>query len=209
MRKIFVLIAALMFTGAVRADGEGDDEPGQFDYWVLALAWSPQYCYDHRQEPQCTHVYNFVVHGLWPQHETGGAPKNCTDVERVQMPLLSRMKPVMPSHTLIQQQWQKHGSCSGLDAENYFLTIERVHRSLTIPAEYHDLKKDFPTTVEEIESVFAKSNPGLSPEKMALQCTGRFLKEIRVCYDKAFQPRECGEEVRDHCGERVVLRPTR
>ena len=50
-------------------------EPGKFDFYVLALSWSPSFCEaakerapDRTPQAQCSsRPYHFVVHGLWPQ----------------------------------------------------------------------------------------------------------------------------------------------
>src|SRR5262245_40576168 len=51
-------------------------QAGVFDYYLLALSWSPTYCAgldDGRYDPQChgreRRPYAFVLHGLWPQFE--------------------------------------------------------------------------------------------------------------------------------------------
>src|SRR5262245_33662096 len=70
-----LLAAAVMGSAALAQRGE----PGAFDYYVLALSWSPTYCADggeERNDPQCTlgqkgRPYAFVLHGLWPQYERG------------------------------------------------------------------------------------------------------------------------------------------
>ncbi|CAB3778800.1 Ribonuclease [Paraburkholderia ultramafica] len=44
--------------------------PGKFDYYVLSLSWSPDYCSGNAQDTQqCgpTKRFGFVPHGLWPQ----------------------------------------------------------------------------------------------------------------------------------------------
>ena len=59
-------------------------EPGHFDFYVLALSWSPSFCEAaHERNPdrvpqqQCgARPYHFVVHGLWPQYERG-FPRDC------------------------------------------------------------------------------------------------------------------------------------
>ena len=201
----YLLIPLLALTCAAQAK----DEPGVFDYWILALSWSPQYCQDRPRDLQCVNSYNFVVHGLWPQYEAKGWPEDCADVERVDKKLVSRMMAIMPSPPLIQRQWQEHGSCSGMAAEDYFLTVERAHRSLLMPAIYQDVAEDLRTTYQEIEQTLIRSNESLTPESIAVMCSGRYLREVRICYDKEFNPRACGEGVRDRCGKKVTVRPTR
>ena len=207
MQKLIpaVLAAILAFAPAAQAK----DEPGVFDYWVLALTWSPQYCYNHERDQQCQRSYSFVVHGLWPQFEKGGGPEDCMDVERVERPLVLRMANIMPSSTLVQHELQEHGSCSGMNAEDYLLPTERAHRSLTMPAAYYDVPEELKTTVEEIENNFIQYNSDLNPKQIALKCSGRYLSEIRFCFDKDFNTRDCAEDVQDKCGKKVILRPTR
>ena len=52
-------------------------DKGNFDYYVMALSWSPSYCESHPDEDeQCAHKgYGFVLHGLWPQYDGGGGPE--------------------------------------------------------------------------------------------------------------------------------------
>ena len=62
-----------------QAPDRRQNEPGKFDYYVLALSWSPSYCEaarerapDRAPDRQCGgRPYSFVVHGLWPQYEQG------------------------------------------------------------------------------------------------------------------------------------------
>ena len=60
-----------------------DNRPGNFDYFVLSLSWSPTYCDgpDGRGDTQqCSpgKRFAFVVHGLWPQYREGW-PESCFD----------------------------------------------------------------------------------------------------------------------------------
>ena len=52
-------------------------EPGKFDYYVLALSWSPEFCHSHPANAQCSGHFGFVVHGLWPQF-VDGYPEHCS-----------------------------------------------------------------------------------------------------------------------------------
>ena len=90
------------------------NQPGKFDYYALALSWSPTYCDGatrNQNDPQCNRAggrpYAFVLHGLWPQHQKGW-PENCatggsayvprplTAVERKHCPRW-RNSPAIPS----------------------------------------------------------------------------------------------------------------
>lgn len=179
-----------------------------FDYWLLSLSWSPQFCRDHVGDSQCRLPYAFVVHGLWPQNEVG-YPRDCGRSEPVSKDWMERMLPLMPSRNLIQHEWRTHGVCSGLSMDEYFMTVERADRRIVIPQAYREPKDYINTTPDEIQRNFLAENPGLTADKIALQCQGRFLKEVRICYDKNFQFRSCGSDVEDRCRDQIVLRPTR
>ncbi len=60
------------------AAAQADSTPGRFDYYLLSLSWSPEYCAKSRRddELQCARPYAFVAHGLWPQNEQGW-PSDC------------------------------------------------------------------------------------------------------------------------------------
>src|SRR5690349_17960156 len=67
---------SLMFAAASAQDRR-QNQPGQFDFYVLALSWSPSFCEASGErgtppQQQCgARPFSFVVHGLWPQYEKG------------------------------------------------------------------------------------------------------------------------------------------
>ena len=65
--------------------GEGE-KAGEFDYYVLSLSWSPNWCAyegDARDSDQCDarHNHGWILHGLWPQYERG-FPDYCQTATR-------------------------------------------------------------------------------------------------------------------------------
>lgn len=198
-------IWALLAATAARAD-----EPGRFDYYVLALTWSPQYCASEARphDPQCLRPYAFVVHGLWPQNERGW-PRDCGRGEYLSEALIANALRFMPSKALIIHEWRQHGVCSGLKASEYFATAERAYRSIRIPARYQQISRVMSSSVAKIENDFLAENPQFSPEMLSSQCSGRYFRELRICLSRSLQPRRCGQDLRDRCGETVLLRPSR
>lgn len=185
------------------------DTPGQFDYWVLSLSWSPQFCKTEPGNAQCTLPRGFVVHGLWPQYEDG-YPDYCGERKRVPDELVDRMLPLMPDEKLVQQQWRKHGSCSGMDMGEYFLNVERAWRRIVIPPQFTPDRDAYESGLQAIEQAFIGANPGFDRDSIALQCGGgRWLREVRMCFDREFQPRACGEDVTDQCRNKISVRPIR
>lgn len=196
---------ALLAMLAARAD-----EPGRFDYYVLALSWSPQYCASEARpgDPQCARPYAFVVHGLWPQHERGW-PENCGRGEYLADSLIERALTFMPSKSLVIHEWRKHGVCAGLSARDYFATTERAYRSIQIPSAYVQPVTALTRSTAALERDFLLANPALRSSGIAVQCSSRYLREIQICLDKSLKPRTCGSDVRDRCKGDFVLRPTR
>jgi ribonuclease T2 len=204
-RGLAAVLAALLSLSACAAEA-----PPPFDYYVLSLSWSPEYCASEARpkDPQCVRPYAFVVHGLWPQYERGW-PKDCGRGEYLSNELIANAMQFMPSKPLVIHEWRKHGVCSGLSAARYFDTAERAYRSITIPARFTALEQPLSTTVQQIEAAFLAANPKLSPDMIATQCRGRHLQELRLCMTPDLQPRRCGVDLKDRCGREVVLRPSR
>lgn len=186
------------------------DEAGQFDYYVLALSWSPQYCASEARpgDPQCARPYAFVVHGLWPQHERGW-PENCGRGEYLADSLIDKALAFMPSKSLVIHEWRKHGVCTGLSARDYFATTERAYRGINIPLVYVQPATALTRSTAALERDFLLANPALRGNGIAVQCSSRYLREVQICLDKSLKPRACGSDVRDRCKGDFVLRPTR
>lgn len=199
---------AWMGTGPVRAD-----TPGDFDFYVLSLSWSPTYCEDRGRSDhiQCGgRPFAFVVHGLWPQYERG-FPSDCSpgggDLSRR---TVDGMLDVMPSPGLIRHEWQTHGTCSGLDSSAYFDLIRKARAAVTIPPAYVDVTDYTMVSPRDVEAAFSAANPGLKASGMAVTCDSRRLKEVRICVTKDLRFRACPDVERGACRrDRVVMPPMR
>ena len=119
---VLVLLAApiALSPGAASAQDRRQNAPGEFDFYVLALSWSPSFCEaaaergnSGRSQAQCDgRPYAFVVHGLWPQYERG-FPEYCQrPAPRLARNVMTSMLDLMPAPGLIFNEWDKHGTCS-------------------------------------------------------------------------------------------------
>lgn len=179
-----------------------DAAPGAFDYYTLALSWSPTHCESadgERDAQQCAprhgRPYGFILHGLWPQHEDG-FPESCPTRERPFVPerVISDMTDIMPGRGLVIHQYRKHGTCSGLEPEVYFDTSRRLFRSITVPERFRNPADVQFLSPQDVIAAFAAANPDLESDMMAVVCAGpgnRF-RELRVCFSKAGEPTRCG-----------------
>ena len=184
---------------------------GAFDYYVLSLSWSPEHCAAgarHADDPQCAtpRRYGFVLHGLWPQYESG-YPQSCATGVSLSSTTVDSMLDVMPNPQLVRHEWSKHGTCSGLTPEAYFATARTAYTAVKIPAPYNAPPTAFQTSASDIEQAFRGANAGLEPSETAVLCAGKFLQEVRVCLDKNLHPRPCGRDVRDACKGSIIVRP--
>ncbi len=201
-RYAIVLCFALLcsFVPANAQDAR-QNAPGEFDFYVLSLSWSPSFCEagaerGSRREPdqQCgERPYAFVVHGLWPQYERG-FPEFCqVPAPRLDRTIVGTMLDVMPAPRLVYHEWDRHGTCSGLSARAYFDTVRKARAVVKIPTEYMEVKAPLTVTPDEVEEAFVKVNPGMTRAAIAVGCDNRRLREVRICLSKELRFRDCTE----------------
>lgn len=189
--------------------------PKKFDFYVLSLSWSPSYCEAEgsgANQQQCSsqRPYAFVVHGLWPQFERG-FPSDCpTKSPRVDDETVRSLYDIMPSAGLIGHQWRRHGSCTGLAAEDFFATLRVAREKVTIPAAYRQLNTYETIAARTVETAFLEANQSLPPDGISTSCDGRFFREIRICLTKSLEFRACPELERRGCrAEKLIMPPVR
>lgn len=213
MKYSFIGISALAITvlasSGAMADqcGPAKGTPGQFDYYLLSLSWAPTYCAtpSGRQNSQeCgagTH-YGMVVHGLWPQFSSGQWPQCCQAVSPVTpSPTIDKVSQVMIGSSLMEHEWEKHGSCVTNQQDQYFGTIEQAIQNV-------GLAPNLPSTgVRTIKVSRLKENWAVPAQSITTQCKGGMLSEVHICLDKGLNPIACPEsEVKaDNCPGTVAL----
>jgi ribonuclease T2 len=207
----FTFIFAIVALAQDRRQGQ----PGQFDFYVLALSWSPSYCEaaqakapDRAPDQQCGgRPFAFVVHGLWPQYERG-FPSYCqVPPPRVDHAVVGGMLDLMPSPRLIFHEWDQHGTCSGLSAHGYFDTVRKARAVVKIPPDYLELDRPITVSPGEVAEAFVKANPGLSRAAMAISCDGKRLTEVRVCLGRDLSFHDCAEIARRTCRVGKIAMP--
>ncbi len=208
MRFAFFVAAFVGLCGGACAQ----NRPGDFDFYVLTLSWSPSYCAaqgSRADKAQCSgeRPYAFVVHGLWPQFERG-YPEYCDpSAPRIPQRLIDGMLDLMPSPRLVINEWRKHGTCSGLGSTGYFAALRDARGRVTIPTEFVDPKSWRTVSPGDVEAAFLAANPGLPADGVAVTCDGRHLREVRVCVTRDLGFRPCPEIDRGSCRARKVVMP--
>lgn len=213
--RVIIAVVVQLAVLAPRLNAAGESA-GNFDYYALALSWSPTYCAskagnDDRQQCSPGRRFAFVAHGLWPQYAKGW-PENCgADETWVPEETITSMLGIMPSRKLVIQEWKKHGTCSGLGIERYFSKTREFFAKIRIPARYAAPTSDIAVTPKQLVADLVKTNAGLDPSMISVVCGNRTdtvrLSELRICFDRdgAFTP--CGENERRQCRADTLLLP--
>lgn len=197
-------VLSLFTFGHLAATGAGAQEvhsaPGQFDYYVLNLSWSPAFCdtmktlsprerYDAGKGMECAAPHAFVLHGLWPQNTDGTYPSSCADRPGPRNP--QRNLDMTPNLSLLKHEWNKHGTCTTLSPEAFFATARQAYRSVTIPEFFTSLDHEARMTPEQILTLFYRANATFPQGSFALSCGNNQLTAIEACFDKDVHPIAC------------------
>src|SRR3984957_11456893 len=142
--------------------------PGQFDFYLLNLSWSPEFCATHSDSPECGRHLGFVVHGLWPQDTNGDFPEHCSDAPGPANPQADT--DIIPTVSLVEHEWQTHGTCSGLAADDYFAEIHKAFAEVKVPANIGTGSDTDGVTPDALLARFAAANPSFPPGSLALSC---------------------------------------
>src|SRR5438270_10330099 len=216
-RLLFSLALVVVSAGMASAQDRRQNAAGEFDFYVLALSWSPSFCEaaaergnSGRSQAQCERPFSFVVHGLWPQYERG-FPEYCQrPAPRLARNIMTSMLDLMPAPGLIFNEWDKHGTCSGLSERAYFETIRKARAAVKIPEDFLQLSDEKTVAPSDVEDAFVKANPGLSNAAVSVTCNRTRLSEVRICMSKDLQFRACEElDARACRREQVTMPPIR
>ncbi len=189
------------------------DKAGDFDFFVLALSWSPTYCESQgalANRLQCSADVDraFVVHGLWPQFERG-YPESCATDEPLRVPrsLIDTVLDIMPSPGLVGGQWRKHGTCTGLTQPEYLKAVRRAYDTVTIPEAFRSARHRQTVSARSAEQAFIAENPGMSTNGIAIACRDGLLSEVRICLTRGMEFRRCENVDARGCRQSRLVMP--
>ncbi len=194
MRRVFLNLVLALALGAPATSYAGHDvgpkPPGSFDYYVLSLTWVPGFCAIKHDPQECGKGLGFGLHGLWPQFANGDYPTSCS-----QVPLSpqdrQKFQGDYPSPTMIQHEWDKHGTCSGLAPVDYFNLSVADENVVKIPPAYRQGRVLKAQDVPALKAAFRSANPTLPADGMVTAIAGGKFTEIRFCITKVGTLRSC------------------
>jgi ribonuclease T2 len=164
--------------------------PGVFDFYLLTLSWSPEYCVTHQSAAECAAHPAFELHGLWPENSDGTYPENCSDAAGPANP--GQYKDIYPDQSLLAHEWATHGTCSGLTPDAYFQAERKAFDAVKVPSQLGSLKTAVSMTPGAILADFSAANPTDKAGEVVLACGNNRLTAIEVCLSKSLTAVSCG-----------------
>lgn len=201
MRRILLTLAMCLAPLTATAKGE---RAGDFDYYVMALSWSANWCAlegDARNSPQChtSEDHGWILHGLWPQFHRG-YPSFCKTAKRAPTRRMTGdMADIMGTGGLAWHQWNKHGTCTDLSAPDYYALSRRAYATVMRPSVFRKLDRTVKLPASVVEDAFIKDNPHLTRNNITITCRQGYIQEARICLSRDLTPVPCGRDVIKDC----------
>jgi ribonuclease T2 len=199
-------IVLLLLAGSLRAQS--------FSYYMLTLSDAPDFCAEpagNKDARECGtgRKLGFIVHGLWPQADTGRGPENCGG-SPVSQAIIQATLNYIPVPSLIQHEWTTHGTCSGLSAADFFAALRKARDSVTLPPNLNQPAQKLQLSPSQVESQLAAANASFPAAAFRTSCyRDNTLQEVRVCFNKDLSPRACGPSAGECRASTVTLLPVR
>ena len=188
-RNLTVSLAVLLgLLGAARGQDKG--VPDKFDFYMLNLSWSPEFCSIQGTSPQCAAHPGFVVHGLWPQNFDGTYPVFCAERPGPEHP--EKNLDMTPDLKLLDHEWAKHGTCTTLQPDQFFALGHQAFHSLVIPKLFRELDHELLLKPDAILDLFAKDNPSFPSGSILVSCGHNELTAVEACFTRdGLKPMVC------------------
>jgi ribonuclease T2 len=199
-----VFLAALPVAFPAHAQHKG--EPGKFDFYLMNLSWSPEFCSIQGTSPECAAHPGFILHGLWTQNNDGTYPVFCS--EQPAPKDIAQNLDITPDLRLLQHEWAKHGTCSGVGPQRFFAMEHQAFRSLKIPPQFEHIDQEIRMTPNAILDLFAATNPDFPQDSILLSCGRNHLTAIEACFSKDLKPIACQGLRTCHANSVKITPPT-
>jgi len=216
MKTVAGALALIGVTAAAHAQSPPPVATAPFDYYVMTLSWSPGFCDlgGEDKSPQQCGVGSrdgFVVHGLWPDNGTSANPENCDLAGDASPADLAATRGLYPTEGLARYEYRKHGTCTGLDAKDYFDAVRYVRGQLNVPTMLQAPSERLRLSPQTIEQAFIAANANLRPENMAVTCARGELVDVRICLSRDLKAFANCPKVAGHTCQRssIAVAPVR
>jgi ribonuclease T2 len=184
-----------------------------FDYYVLSLSWAPGFCAQpgaaSSNPIECAPGggVGFIVHGLWPEAASGKNPESCGKSKPVPKSVVNFVLREMLTASLIQHEWDTHGTCTGLAPFDYFSAIVQARAAVQIPVQITSIEDPVTESPGQIETQFASANPSFPKTAFRTSCPSGAFEEERICFDRNLKPQACTSSAGECALAAVVIHP--
>jgi ribonuclease T2 len=186
--KLFSIAALLLFA-ASPAPAQQKGQPGHFNFYLLNIVPSTQFCTVQGAGTNCHTRPGFLLHGLWPQNDNGTYPVFCAGRPSPKPP--QRNLDITPDITLLQHEWAKHGTCTTLAPDAFFAAEHRAFHAFVIPPSIADTTQTITLTPNAILDAFHQANPTYPQGSIILWCSRHTLTSVSACLSKDLKPIAC------------------
>src|ERR1039458_2298324 len=178
-RLLAAIFAACLLLAGIAQAQSGNKKPAaastNFSYYLLVLSYSPDFCAEPggtKDPAECGTGLGigFIVHGLWPQGETSAGPQNCSGAATVPQSIIQATLSYIPLPSLIQHEWNTHGTCSGLSMADFFAALRKARDSVTLPPDLKHPAQTLQLSPAQEESKFAAANPTFPATAFRTSC---------------------------------------
>ena len=206
--------ARLLVLAATAILSACDDSP-TVTHYVLALSWQPAFCELNADKPECRELdggdfaaSHLAVHGLWPNDRPGSGPSHCgvdqatkaldepknwcsLPQPKLEAETRAALDPAMPgiASCLDRHEWIKHGTCAGIDADDYFADTVRLAAAIQATPLAQVITDNIGryVTPQQLTNAFEVAFGAGSGQALTLVCTRRggtvYLSEVRIALD--------------------------
>ncbi|WP_240224414.1 ribonuclease T2 family protein [Rheinheimera hassiensis] len=175
---------------------------GNWDYWLIDMSWMPAFCGGKNYTPtECRpqaskwSTSDLAIHGLWPNRNDGKHLVNCTTnpycggatacslkLEDLNIDTHQALIDRMPGHVfLTDYEWKKHGTCSDLTPNDYYVATVVASDQLRNPSFLSNAVGDTRSS-KEIRAAFSISQ--VDDGSVVLRCKNSELTSVRACFEK-------------------------
>jgi ribonuclease T2 len=192
LRHLSLTLAAIFLAippFAASASAQDKGQPGKFDFYLMNLSWSPEFCSIQGTSPECAAHPGFILHGLWTQNNDGTYPVFCSE-EPAPVNIAQNLD-ITPDLSLLHHEWAKHGTCSGVGPQRFFAMEHQAFHSLKIPPQFEHIDHEISLTPNAILDLFAAANPNFPPGSILLSCGRNHLTAVEACFSKDLKPIAC------------------
>ena len=183
-----------------------------FDYYVMALSWSPGFCDlggDQKSPRQCAPGagYGFVVHGLWPNNRFGADPEDCDpDADVSPAELAAAQRPLSRPTALRPTNTASTGPAPASTPPTISPPCASCATGSSIPPALQGVRAWLRMPPDGSGRRSSTPTPTCRPDNIAVTCARGQLVDVRICITKTLKAfATCPQVARNSCRRDSIL----